>query len=165
MKLTALLGSLLLASSALAQSARYEPPQNWTNYVRIAAYGLRGGDAERIVRDAQVDHVFGIEVDNDIPGRYESFLNPAAKLQAIRAVAEAAHKVGNKAFVYIAGTECITAHADKSPHTVMKDHPDWLQRKLTGEPAVFSASAAFWIRPGDEDVWISPFAKQWRKTY
>jgi len=141
------------------------PEQNWTHFARIAAYGLHSDNAEAIVQDAQQSHVFGIEVDNDIPGRYESFLNPAEKLKAIHAVAEAAHKAGNKAFVYIAGTECITAHADQSPHSVVKDHPDWLQRKITGEPAVFSSGAAFWIAPGDEDVWISPYAKEWRRSY
>ena len=71
------------------------------------------------------------------PGRYESFLNPEAKLKAIREVAEKAHAAGNYAFVYTAGTECITANGDKAAHTLAKDHPDWLQRKLTGEPAVF----------------------------
>jgi len=139
--------------------------RNWTHRVRIGAYGLRSDNAEAIVRNAQKTHVFGIEVDNDIPGRYESFLDPTAKLKAIRAVADEAHKANNKAFVYIAGTECITAHADKAEHSVVKDHPDWLQRKITGEPAVFTSGAAFWIRPGDEDVWISPYAKEWRKTY
>ena len=139
--------------------------QNWTNYVRIGAYGLTPKNAETIVRDAEKDQVFGIEVDNDIPGRYESLLDPTEKLSAIRAVAEAAHKVNNKAYVYIAGTECITANADKSPHSVVKDHPDWLQRKITGEPAVFTGGAAFWIRQGDEDVWITPYAKDWRKLY
>jgi len=139
--------------------------QDWTNYVRIGAYGLKSDNAEKIVRDAERDGVFGIEVDNDIPGRYESFLNPEEKLKAIRAVAEAAHKVKNRAFVYIAGTECITANADHSAHSVVKDHPDWLQRKLSGEPAVFTSGAAFWISPGDEDVWISPYAKEWRKIY
>ena len=139
--------------------------QSWTNYVRIGAYGLKGGDAEQIVRKAQASNVFGIEVDNDIPGRYESFLNPEEKLKAIREVAEAAHQAGNYAFVYIAGTECITAHGDKVPHTLAKDHPDWLQRKITGEPAIFGGGSAFWIRPGDEDVWVSPYATEWRKTY
>jgi len=142
-----------------------EQSQNWTNYVRIGAYGLSATNAESIVRDAQASHVFGIEVDNDIPGRYESFLDPTAKLNAIRILAEKAHTVGNKAFVYIAGTECITANAKQSQHSVLKDHPEWLQRKITGEPAVFSAEAAFWIRPGDEDVWISPYAQPWRKIY
>jgi hypothetical protein len=161
----------LIASACLcllacgAASAVRAQEQNWTNYVRIGAYGLEASHADAIVRDAQKSHVFGIEVDNDIPGRYESFLDPAEKLKAIRAVAAASHQYKNKAFVYIAGTECITANADKSPHSVMKDHPEWLQRKLTGEPAIFNSGAAFWIRPGDEDVWISPYAKDWRKIY
>src|SRR5882672_6570817 len=154
---------LLLAAVALSQSIPSD--QNWTNYVRIGAYGLNRESADKIVADATASKVFGIEVDNDIPGRYESFLNPAEKLNAIRAVAEKAHQAGNRAFVYIAGTECITAKADQTPHTLAKDHPDWLQRKVSGEPAVFGGGAAFWIEKGDEDVWISPFAAEWRSAY
>ena len=165
MKRAAVVSVLLLVILVLVEAAGQEPQQNWTNYVRIGAYGLQSADAEAIVKDAENSHVFGIEVDNDIPGRYESFRDPTEKLKAISAVAQAAHRAGNKAFVYIAGTECITANADQSVHTVMKDHPEWLQRKITGEPALFNSGAAFWIRPGDEDVWISPYAKQWRKTY
>ncbi len=149
-------------------STQKEPqhPTDWTHWVRIGAFGLRSdAAADDIVRKATESNVFGIEVDNDIPGRYESFLDPTAKLKAIHAVAEAAHKVGNRAFVYIAGTECITANGDQAPHSVMKDHPDWVQRKMTGEPASFTGGAAFWIRKGDEDVWISPYAQPWRKTY
>ena len=108
------------------------PNQNWTNYVRIGAYGLGSDNAERIVQSAQEDGVFGIEVDNDIEGRYESFVNPEEKLKAIHAVAEKAHAAGNYAFVYIAGTECITANADQTPHTLYKEHPDWVQRKING---------------------------------
>ena len=91
------------------------PQQNWTNYVRIGAYDLTSENADAIVADARATRVFGIEVDNDIPGRYESFLDPTEKLNAIRAVAEKAHQAHNYAFVYIAGTECITAHADQTP--------------------------------------------------
>jgi hypothetical protein len=152
---------LLLVAAARCD----EPAQNWTHYVRIGAYGLERNDAESVVRNALASHVFGIEVDNDIPGRYESFLDPTEKLKAIHAVAVRAHEAENKAFVYIAGTECITANADKTPHTLAKDHPDWLQRKITGEPAIFGGGTAFWIRKGDEDVWVSPYAAEWRKTY
>jgi hypothetical protein len=140
--------------------------QNWTHYARIAAWGLHDkSDADRIVREAQASHVFGIEVDNDITGRYESFLDPKAKLEAIKAVADAAHKVGNYAYVYIAGTECITANADQTGRTMAKEHPEWLQRKITGEAAIFGGGTAFWIVKGDEDVWISPYAAEWRKIY
>src|SRR5205814_4747764 len=139
--------------------------QDWSNYVRIGGYGLKGGDAVQIVQRAQESGVFGIEVDNDIPGRYESFIHPEEKLAAIRAVAQEAHRVGNYAFVYIAGTECITAHGDQTAHTMAKDHPDWLQRKITGEPAIFGGGTAFWIKKGDEDVWVTPYAREWRKIY
>jgi len=164
---TRILAGILLSSVALfaASDAPDRHEQNWTNYVRIGAYGLNRADASSIVRRAQESDVFGIEVDNDIPGRYESFLDPTQKLDAIRAVAKKAHAAGNYAFVYIAGTECITANADSSAHTLAKDHPDWLQRKITGEPAIFSAEAAFWITKGDEDVWVSPYATEWRKIY
>jgi hypothetical protein len=153
------------ASSDHDQTDRSVTGQDWTNYVRIGAYGLSRNSADQIVRNAQESGVFGIEVDNDIPGRYESFVDPEEKLRAIRAVAEKAHAAGNRAFVYIAGTECITANADQTPHTLAKEHPDWLQRKITGEPAVFGGGSAFWIRKGDEDVWVSPYAREWRKTY
>jgi hypothetical protein len=139
--------------------------QDWTHYVRIGGNSLRLDNADQIVQGAADSHVFGIEVDNDIPGRYESFLDPTDKLKAIRAVAEKAHAAGNYAFVYIAGTECITARAGTAAHSMAKDHPDWLQRKTTGEPALFGGGTAFWIREGDEDVWVTPFAKEWRKIY
>ncbi len=160
-----LLAPVLRAGEDSTEQKWKSANQNWTNYVRIGAYGLKGHDADEIVRSAQEDNVFGIEVDNDIPGRYESFTNPEEKLKAIRAVAEKAHAVGNKAFVYIAGTECITANADKTPHTLAKEHPDWLQRKITGEPAIFGGGSAFWIAKGDEDVWVTPYAPAWRKIY
>jgi len=140
------------------------PARAWMRRVRIAAYPLSRERAEQIVREAQASGVYGIEVDNDIPGRYESLLDPKEKLEAIRLVAEAAHRAGNKAFVYVAGTECISKDAS-GPHTLAKDHPDWLQRKIGGEPAIFSASSAFWIQPGEEDVWVSPYAEPWRKIY
>jgi hypothetical protein len=160
------LAAVACAGTAWLLAQQWGSGQDWTNYVRIAAWSLHdAGSAERIVREAGESHVFGIEVDNDIPGRYETFLHPDEKLAAIRAVAEQAHKAGNRAFVYIAGLECITANAAQSPHSLAKDHPNWLQRKITGEPAVFGGGTAFWIAKGDEDVWVSPYASEWRKIY
>jgi endo-alpha-1,4-polygalactosaminidase (GH114 family) len=155
----------LLLLSLIPNSVAQSSDDSWARYARIGAYGLKSDNADQIVENAQRDGVLGIEVDNDIEGRYESFLHPEEKLKAIRAVAEKAHGVGNHAFVYIAGTECITANAANTPHSMAKDHPDWLQRKITGEPAIFGGGTAFWIRKGDEDVWVSPYAPEWRKIY
>jgi hypothetical protein len=154
----------VFAGAALA-AEKSNNPDAWPHYVRIAGHSLNGGNIPAIISDSEKSHVFGIEVDNDIPGRYESFLDPTEKLEAIHSAAEAAHKAGNKAFVYIAGLECITANADKAAHSFFKDHPTWVQRQINGTPAIFGGGTAFWIRPGDEDVWVSPFPPQWRARY
>jgi hypothetical protein len=150
-------------SASTAENSKQE--NDWTHYVRIGGHSLNRDNIPAIISESEKSHVFGIEVDNDIPGRYESFLDPTEKLSAIRAAAEAAHTVGNKAFVYVAGLECITANADKSAHSFFKDHPSWVQRQINGKPAIFGGGTAFWIRPGDEDVWISPFPPEWRTRY
>jgi len=165
MKQAAVLCVLILCVNVFTRGQDYPVGQDWSHYARIGAYGLRSDNAAAIVRNAHESGVFGIEVDNDIPGRYESFLHPEEKLAAIRQVAQEAHRAGNFAVVYIAGTECITAHADQTAHTLAKDHPDWLQRKITGEPAIFGGGSAFWIAKGDEDVWVTPYAAEWRKVY
>jgi hypothetical protein len=139
--------------------------QDWTHKVRIAGNPLSGDRIESIISKARESYVSGIEVDNDITGRYESFLNPAVKLEAIRKITEEAHKVNNHTFVYIAGLECITSDAANKEHTFFKDHPDWVQRDIDGRPALFGGDDAFWIVEGDEDVWISPYAAEWRKIY
>src|SRR5215471_19192379 len=116
--------SLLLA--LLGRTVMLAPlaAQDWTHWVRIGGYGLSLDHVDRIIQSAKESYVFGIETDNDIPGRYESFLDPTEKLKAIKAIADRAHAAGNRAFVYIAGLECITARAEQSPHSFFKDHPD-----------------------------------------
>ena len=69
MKLSSIFGALVLVSGLLINSGAQEPKQNWTHTVRIAAYSLNRNEADQIVRKAAEDHVYGIEVDNDIPGR------------------------------------------------------------------------------------------------
>lgn len=159
---------LLIISSQIACSPfkpQKKTDQNWTHRVRTAGHGLNKNNIEATIKDAQETHLFGIEVDNDIPGRYESFLDPAAKLEALELMAKRAHEINNHAFVYIAGLECITPNAGPAGHTFFKDHPDWVQRDINDRPAMFGGGDAFWISNGDEDVWISPYAMEWRKKF
>jgi hypothetical protein len=139
--------------------------QNWTNYARISGNILYDKNIEKIIQAAEEHSTLGIELDNDITGRYDSFLDPSQKLLQINMAAEAAHKIGNYAFIYTAGLECITENADKAEHSMFKDHPDWIQRDINGKPALFKGGASFWVSEGDEDVWISPYAAEWRKRY
>ena len=155
---------LCQAVGQTVDSSHDRDPRAWLRKVRIAAYSLNKNNATEIVEEATRDGVYGIEVDNDITGRYESLLDPTEKLEAIRAVSAKAHRQKNKTFVYIAGLECISAN-DSAAHTLAKDHPEWLQRKITGQPAVFGTASAFWISKGEEDAWVSPYAEDWRKLY
>ncbi|MBL7699849.1 MAG: DUF4832 domain-containing protein [Chitinophagaceae bacterium] len=139
--------------------------QDWSHYVRTAGHGLHPGNISATIKDAKTTYLYGIEVDNDITGRYESFLDPTEKLRAIKAMADSAHAIDNYAFVYIAGLEIITSNSDTARHSFFKDHPDWVQRNIKGEPAIFGGGDAFWISKGDEDAWISPYALEWRKIY
>jgi hypothetical protein len=151
-----LLPCVVLACVAVNECAAQANGPEWVRHARIAAYGLSSSNSDQIVEQAQASHVLGIEVDNDITGRYDSFVDPTAKLKAIRELASTAHRAGEHAFVYIAGTECITPNGDTAEHTLFKDHPDWVQRNLAGAPAIFHSGDAFWIHRGDEDVWVSP---------
>lgn len=90
-----------------AQSRKDIEQQDWANYVHTAGHGLNKGNIDGTIRDAQETHLFGIEVDYDITGRYNSFLDPKEKLDDIRLLAVRARAINNQAFVYIAGLECI----------------------------------------------------------
>lgn len=155
---------MLLAFVVLSLSTVFSQ-QNWTHYIRTAGHGLNKSNIDATIDDAKETYLFGIEVDNDPPGRYESFLDPKEKLEAIEQMAKRAHEIDNYSFVYIAGLECITANADKTEHSFFKDHPDWVQRDINNRPAIFGGGDAFWIDEGDEDVWISPYAQEWREIY
>src|SRR5437899_5330523 len=130
------LSLVLISVSLVGLAASYPPGQDWTNYVRIGAYGLQLNNTDKIVASAQDSNVFGIEVDNDIPGRYESFVNPEEKLKAIHDVAEKAKRAGNHALVYIASMECITSNADETPKTNAKENPVWYYTKIIKDPDI-----------------------------
>jgi hypothetical protein len=139
--------------------------QDWTHYVRTSGHGCEIDQLHAIMNDARQTYLFGIEVDNDITGRYTSLLIPDLKLHAIKAMADSAHAANNYAFVYTAGLECITDSVLPQSKTFLRDHPNWAQRNKKGDPAVFGFGDAFWISENSEDVWISPYAPEWRKLY
>ena len=98
---------LHLPGSQVGQAAGSTRSLPWTHYVRIGGASTRPGEIQQSVKEAEETHVFGIKIDNDIEGRYDSFResNPTDKLDAIKQVADQAHATGNYAFVYIAGFE------------------------------------------------------------
>ncbi len=159
-------GVLLLSfitSCDVGSQKEYE--QNWTHFIRTAGHGASMDHIDEVFEQVKETNVYGIEIDNSLTGYYESFLHPEEKLETIKAYVDKAHENGNKIYVYTEGLEIITSNADEKEHTFFKDHPDWVQRDIQGNPAVFGHDAAFWISEGDEDAWITPYAQEWRDIY
>ena len=154
-----------LSSAALAVSRDFPAGQNWTHYVRIGAYGLQKNDADKIVRDATASNVFGIEVDNDIPGRYESFLDPR-KIEG--------HSRGRREGAP-GGQSRVRLHRGHGVHhgaRRTRRRTRWRRSirtgcsgKLRASRRSLAAAPRSGSRKGDEDVWISPYATEWRKIY
>ena len=141
-----------------------QPNQDWTHYRPHRRPQFASNNAAAIVRSATASNVFGIEVDNDIPGRYESFLDPTEKLKAIRDVALKAHAAGNYAFVYIAGTECITAHAAQARTAWPRITPTGCSGRSRANPPCLAAARVLGSRRR-RGCLDQPFAKEWRKIY
>jgi hypothetical protein len=88
--------SVLLLLGASSASNAQDNIDRWTSFVRISGYDLEGNNADMIVDEARLSHVYGMEADVFVVGRYPNFLDPGKSLSSIRAFAEAAHKTGNK---------------------------------------------------------------------
>src|ERR1022692_1115786 len=89
--------SLVLLSVSLVMlgaAASYPAGQNWTNYVRIGAYGLQPNNADKIVASAEDSNIVVGNDDDDNPGGYESIVNTEEKNKEINHVAQKAHQAG-----------------------------------------------------------------------
>jgi len=84
--LIARLALLLLLLCGCSTLNAQKVSEDWTHFVRIAGYGLADDNAESIVREAQLSHVFGMEADVFVVGRYPNFLDPRRSLNFIHSL-------------------------------------------------------------------------------
>ena len=150
----------------MARHPRRSEEQNWTHRVRIAGYGLGRRSPADIVRDATrqpcLRHRGG-----------QRHHRPLRELPRSRG--EAGGHPGTRDARH---TRPATARSSTSPgpsasrRTPTAARTRWPRIIRTGcsasslaNPPSFTGGAAFWIRKGDEDVWISPYATAWREQY
>lgn len=131
--------------------------------VGLCGYDSRE-DAAQQVQAAAASGASVIDIHAGLTGDYETFIAPDSALGLISFIADKVHEQDRHVVCYIAGLEIIS-HDVASGHTALKDHPNWVQRNIKGEPALFDSKAAFWIPEGTEDIWLSPFAEDWLQPY
>jgi len=141
----------------------------WFNSARIS-----GGDfwedmtEEEIkekVKDLITQNVNVLELDIGLIHLYETFFEPEIYIEETRQIVQIAHEEGLAVVEYIAGFELITKDVSKKDHSVLKDHPEWLQQDLFGNYAVYGSELGFWINDDDESAWVTPLAPDWRTQY
>src|SRR5207249_11841668 len=98
---------VLLLLSAPSVSKTQEEIEHWTNFVRIGGYGLEDDNADAIVREAHLSHVYAMAADASVVGRYPNSLNPAPSLRSIHAFADTAHSARHSALLYWPNSMCL----------------------------------------------------------
>ena len=139
---------------------------DWTQRVRIAGYGLKPDNADAIVQGCRrLPRLRDRDRQRSQRAAMTAFWIRQSKLEAIRRVAERAHAAGQKAFVYTAALECITGKRRQEAAHVLQG-PSGLgaaQDHRASRPCSPAARRSGSLK-GDEDVWISPYAPEWRRS-
>ena len=103
------------------------------------------------------ERVSVVEVDSEL----STYLDEAAfaeQLRVVDLVARECHSLGMRCVAYYPVLESLSPDAEATPHTMAKDHPDWLQVGMDGKPNVFvgGGGRVFWVAPGEESAWLCP---------
>jgi hypothetical protein len=89
---------------------------------------------------------------------YESGFS--AILEKIGYLIEQAHLRKLKVICYLNGLEVMAHGAYQNPAvpTLYRNHPEWVQKDITGKPMVWIGIASDWIKKDMEDAWASPYS-------
>ena len=81
-----------------------------------------------------------------------------AQLDVLERAATIAHSHNMRAVAYFPSLDLLTPNAEETEHTAAKDHPEWIQRDIHGEPNVFigGGGRVFWVEEGTESAWMCP---------
>lgn len=146
-----------------------EPPSDWPVVATVGGAAVHRLDDESewiaILNRLVQENVSVVEADSSL-SEYLSDEEFEAELAMMRRFAQLAHERNLKVVWYYPSLEVITPNGETAPHSMFKDHPDWVQLGLDEEdptqfkPNVFYGSKVFWVDPGAESAWmchLSPY--------
>ena len=143
---------------------------SWAKTAKIAgaavAVGMTDSEISQILDNMVAQKVTVIEADSDL-SNYQSDSRFQLELDLIRQFSSAAHQRGLRVVWYFPALEVITVNGKNLPHTMAKDHPDWVQKGITGQPNVFygGGGQVFWVPPDAESAWMSPSSTGYRQFF
>jgi hypothetical protein len=137
------------------------PTTDWLYGARVAGMELYLGASTCVMKEAldrlAEEHVSVVEVDAELSA-YLTADDFKKQLDLLDQAARGAHLRGMRAVAYYPTLEVLTPDAEKTEHTMSKDHPDWLQKGMDGKLNVFvgGGGRVFWVDPGTESAWMCP---------
>lgn len=132
---------------------------DWVREARVGGFDADPSMAmdavQKLLVERKSQNVSVLEVDS---GLSENLTDDqfAAQVTFLNNVAKMAHGLGMHAVIYYPSLEVLTENGETLPHSMYKDHPDWIQKSITGQPNVFYGGKEHWVKPGAESAWMSP---------
>ena len=133
----------------------------WLRQATIGGMEVFGGIDDctlKIMLDRLADQaVTVVEVDAELSA-YMTDAEYKKQVDLLHHITEGCHQRGMRAVAYFPTLEVLTANAEDVEHTMFKDHPDWVQTSITGEPNMFigGGGRVFWVDEGEESAWMCP---------
>lgn len=143
----------------MTQMPQVPQVSEWVREARIAGVdadpSMDMAAVKQILLERKSQNVSVLEVDSGL-SHIMTDDQFAAQVTFLDNVAKQAHALGMHAVIYYPSLEVLTPNGESLPHSMYKDHPDWVQRGLGGEPNVFYGGKEHWVEPGAESAWMSP---------
>lgn len=151
-------------SSSVEAPPKKEPPQEprplpWVSNATVGGlyvdHSLTDEELDALLEERRSEHVSVLELDSRM-SYYLSDEEYSDEVKFLDHVAEMAHAKGMRAVIYHPALEVLTQNGLNAPHTMYKDHPDWVQIGISGAPNVFYGNLEHWVEPDAESAWMSP---------
>ena len=152
--------------SSPVSASSVSPYPDWLYSARIASLYFDPDLTSLDELELEVDNLVSqgvsvVELDSGLSfydwfGIEDSFKR---NLEMIAQITSYIHAKQLKVVVYVSALEMISK-SWQAQHTFFKDHPDWVQVSIKGEPIAYhgiSQEEVSWLIPENEDAWVSPF--------
>ncbi len=152
-----LLKSIALASALLSANVMAAP-----EWLRDATLG--GTYVDRFMDEQELNALLDLRAEENVSvleldSRLSEYLTDAqfdVEVDLLDRAAKGAHDRAMKAVIYFPTLEVITLNGVNSQSSMYRDHPDWIQRSITGDANVFYGNQEVWVDPTSESAWMSP---------
>ncbi|SFI80971.1 Beta-galactosidase trimerisation domain-containing protein [Nitrosomonas sp. Nm34] len=155
---------VIFPSLSLTNTARAAEPDAFNSWVKTARIGgaavftgMTAQEMNQIISNMVSQKVTVIEADSNLSD-YLTDAQFEQELALMHRFATEVHKRDLKVVWYYPSLEVLTPNGKNIEHTMFKDHPDWVQIGIEGQPNVFygGSGRVHWVAKDEESAWMSP---------